>query len=152
MQHSLTRWRTEQMVNLQGCKGLPGRWPSTWELMEPRTGKLLSTFTGDTSQLNCKGLSQNAVNSKNESQDWWQCLHRWGIEQAAEIAVGGNLMLELLKEFVGRLMPNDRKVNFTDSMFMIARTWPLIILYDYGQSEKYPNWTPLIYIEKRIGC
>jgi len=36
-------------------------------------------------------------------------IHRWGIEQAAEIAVGGNLMLELLKEFVGRLMPNDRK-------------------------------------------
>jgi len=36
-------------------------------------------------------------------------IHRWGIEQAAESAVGGNLMLELLKEFVGRLMPNDRK-------------------------------------------
>jgi len=36
-------------------------------------------------------------------------IHRWGIEKAAESAVGGNLMLELLKEFVGRLMPNDRK-------------------------------------------
>ena len=37
-------------------------------------------------------------------------VHRWGIEQAAGSAVGGNLVLELLKEFVGRLMPNDRKV------------------------------------------
>ena len=43
-------------------------------------------------------------------------MHRWGIEQAAESAVGGNLMLELLKEFVGRLMPNDRKVRIVDSI------------------------------------
>ena len=37
-------------------------------------------------------------------------MHRLGIEQAANSALGGNLMLELLKEFVGRMTPNDRKV------------------------------------------
>ena len=38
-------------------------------------------------------------------------MHRLGIEQAANSALGGNLMLELLKEFVGRMTPNDRKVR-----------------------------------------
>ena len=38
-------------------------------------------------------------------------MHRVGIEQAANSALGGNLMLELLKEFVGRMTPNDRKVR-----------------------------------------
>ena len=37
-------------------------------------------------------------------------MHRLGIEQAANSALGGNLMLVLLKEFVGRMTPNDRKV------------------------------------------
>ena len=35
---------------------------------------------------------------------------RHGIEKAAASAVGGNLLLELLKDFVGRLTPNDKKV------------------------------------------
>ena len=38
-------------------------------------------------------------------------MHRVGIEQAANSALGGNLMLVLLKEFVGRMTPNDRKVR-----------------------------------------
>ena len=38
-------------------------------------------------------------------------MHRLGIEQAANSALGGNLMLVLLKEFVGRMTPNDRKVR-----------------------------------------
>merc|ERR1711922_71340 len=36
-------------------------------------------------------------------------IHRHGIEKAAASAVGGNLLLELLKDFVGRLTPNDKK-------------------------------------------
>ena len=92
--------------------------------MEPRTEKLLSTSTGNASQINSKSLGFCSfgrafilgISDINMLQNAYLCfnsdenVHRWGIEQAAGSAVGGNLMLELLKEFVGRLMPNDRKV------------------------------------------
>ena len=92
--------------------------------MEPRTEKLLSTSTGNASQINSKSLGFCScgrpfildISDINMLLNAYLCfisdenVHRWGIEQAAESAVGGNLMLELLKEFVGRLMPNDRKV------------------------------------------
>ena len=98
--------------------------------MEPRTKKLLSTSTGNASQINSKSLGFCSfgrpfildISDINMLLNAYLCfisdenVHRWGIEQAAGSAVGGNLMLELLKEFVGRLMPNDRKVGASESV------------------------------------
>ena len=53
-------------------------------------------------------------------------MHRLGIEQAANSALGGNLMLELLKEFVGRMTPNDRKVRTLN--FVLA--WKFVMYHD----------------------
>ena len=83
--------------------------------MEPRTKKLWSLFTGDVSlnwytSLSYAYLVNNALHADENDFAITMKMHRLGIEQAANSALGGNLMLELLKEFVGRMTPNDRKV------------------------------------------
>ena len=84
--------------------------------MEPRTKKLWSLFTGDVSlnwytSLSYAYLVNNALHADENDFAITMKMHRLGIEQAANSALGGNLMLELLKEFVGRMTPNDRKVR-----------------------------------------